>query len=152
MNNVADMNNSRLTYESLILAAPDRVWAAIATSEGTRATLFGCSIESSFEPGARVEFRGPGADGDQTLHVYGYVKSYEPHVEFSYEQHPAPAYNENHETVSCDMIFKLKPEDNATRLILTCVWSTGNPGYEHAKAEYPASSYMDEIKKFAESN
>ncbi|MEF3303723.1 SRPBCC domain-containing protein [Paenibacillus sp. GYB003] len=130
---------------------PERVWEAIATSEGTKATLFGCRIESAFEPGARVEFRGPGPDGDDTLHVYGFVKRFEPCVEFRYEQHPAPAYNEHHESVFCDMTYKLIAENDTTRLLLTCEWSAGNPGYEHAKAEYPASSYMDAIKRFAES-
>ncbi|MBW7473896.1 SRPBCC domain-containing protein [Paenibacillus oenotherae] len=139
-----------LTYEIRITAKPERVWAAVATSEGSKATLFGCSMESTFEPGARIEFRGQGPDGDNTLHVYGFVRHYEPYVEFSYEQHPAPAYNENHETVRCNMTFKLIPDGDATRLVLTCAWSPGNPGYEHAKAEYPASSYVDAIKSFAE--
>jgi uncharacterized protein YndB with AHSA1/START domain len=147
-----NLNGNSLSYELLISAEPERVWGAIASSEGTKETLFGCSISSTFEPGARIEFRGPGQDGDDTLHVYGYVKRFEPYAEFSYEQHPAPAYNENHDSVFCDMIFKLMPEVDATRLVLSCIWSTGNPGYEHAKAEFPDSSYMDAIKKFAEKN
>lgn len=143
-------SSSSLTYEVLIAAPPERVWAAIATSEGTRATLFGSSIESTFEPRARVEFRGPGPDGDRTLHVYGFVKQYEPNRVFSYEQHPAPAYNEQHESVFCDMTYQLTPVGDQTKLELTCAWSEGNPGYEHAKQEYPASSYMDAIRNFAE--
>jgi uncharacterized protein YndB with AHSA1/START domain len=146
------LDDNSLTYEILISAEPERVWGSIASSEGTKETLFGCSISSTFEPGARIEFRGPGQDGDDTLHVYGYVKRFEPYAEFSYEQHPAPAYNENHGSVICDMIFKLMPEADATRLVLSCTWSVGNPGYEHAKAEFPDSSYMDAIKKFAEKN
>jgi len=148
--NSQSSNGNRLTYETLIAAAAERVWAAIATSEGTRATLFGCRIDSTFEPGARVEFRGPGPDGDDTLHVYGYVKHYEPNARFAYEQHPAPAYSANHESVYCDMDYRLTPEGESTRLTLTCSWSVGNPGYEHAKKEYPASSYVDVIKRFAE--
>jgi uncharacterized protein YndB with AHSA1/START domain len=146
------LDGNSLSYEILISAEPERVWGAIASSEGTKETLFGCSISSTFEPGARIEFRGPGQDGDDTLHVYGYVKRFEPYSEFSYEQHPAPAYNENHEYVTCDMTFKLMPEVDATRLVLTCTWSAGNQGYEHAKAEFPDSSYMDAIKRFAETN
>lgn len=146
-----ERNGNSLSYEILISAKRERVWAALVTSEGTRATLFGCTIESTFEQGARIEFRGQGPDGDNTLHVYGFVKCFEPYVEFSYEQHPAPAYNENHESVSCDMTFKLNPVGDSTQLVLTCTWSAGNPGYEHALAEYPASSYIDAIKSFAES-
>jgi hypothetical protein len=41
-------------------------------------------------------------------------------VKFAYEQHAAPAYDPNHETNYCDMIFKLAPEGEGTRLILTC--------------------------------
>ncbi|GGG54327.1 SRPBCC domain-containing protein [Paenibacillus radicis (ex Gao et al. 2016)] len=147
-----EQSNNSLTYEIQIKAKPEHVWKAITTSEGTQATLFGCSIESTFEPGARIEFRGAGPDGDHTLHVYGFVRSFKPFAEFSYEQHPAPAYNENHETVYCDMTFKLNVADaGTTRLELTCIWTDGNPGYEHAKADFPASEYMDAIKSFAES-
>ncbi|MNV53304.1 hypothetical protein D3C71_1454480 [compost metagenome] len=149
---ISNQGGSSLTYELLISAGTERVWNAITSSEGTKATLFGCRIESTFEPGARIEFRGQGPEGDDTLHVYGFVRHFEPFTEFSYEQHPAPAYNPNHEAVICDMTYKLLPEGEATRLVLTCAWSDGNPGYEHAKAEYPASSYMDAIKSFAESN
>jgi uncharacterized protein YndB with AHSA1/START domain len=148
--NIPDGNN--LTYESLIAADSERVWAAIVTSEGTKQTLFGCSIFSTFEPGARIEFRGPGQDGDDTLHVYGYIKRFKPYSEFSYEQHPAPAYDDNHEFVTCDMTFTLTPNGDETCLVLTCAWSTGNPGYEHAMTEFPNSSYLDAIKLFAESN
>lgn len=144
------LDRHQLTFEGLIQAPKDRVWAAITTSEGTRETLFGCSIDSTFEPGARIEFRGQGADGDNTLHVYGFVHLYEPNVEFAYEQHAAPAYDPNHETTYCDMTFKLIPEGEATRLVLTCNWTAGNRGYEHAKASYPQSDYMDAIKRFAE--
>jgi uncharacterized protein YndB with AHSA1/START domain len=146
------LDGNSLSYETLISAQPERVWGAIASSEGTKETLFGCSISSTFEPGARIEFRGPGHDGEDTLHVYGYVKCFEPYVEFSYEQHPAPAYNENHETVTCDMTFKLMPEVDGTLLVLSCTWSAGNTGYEHAKDEFPDSSYMDAIKRFSETN
>ncbi|WP_042163119.1 SRPBCC domain-containing protein [Paenibacillus gorillae] len=147
-----ERSSNSLTYDILIKAKPEQIWAAITNSEGTRATLFGSRIESTFEPGARIEFRGPGPEGDDTLHVYGFVRSFRPFAEFAYEQHPAPAYNENHETVYCDMTFKLTVADAVTtRLELTCVWTEGNPGYEHAKTEFPASSYMDSIKSYAES-
>jgi uncharacterized protein YndB with AHSA1/START domain len=142
---------SSLSYEILISAKPERVWDAIVSSEGVKETLFGCNIESTFEPGARIEFRGPGPDGDNTLHVYGFIKRFEPYIEFSYEQHPSPIYSENHESNICDMTYRLIPEGSATRLVLTNTWSPGNPGFKHAQDEYPNSSYLDLVKKFAES-
>lgn len=147
----ATAGRNQLTFDIVIQAAPEDVWAAVATSEGTQATLFGCTMQSTFEPGARIEFRGQGADGDNTLHVYGFVRSYEPNHEFAYEQHAAPAYDPHHETNYCDMHFRILAEGETTRLILTCDWTAGNAGYEHAKATYPESDYMDGIKRFAES-
>lgn len=47
------------------------------------------------------------------------------------------------------MLFKLMPKVDATRLVLTSIWSEVNPGYEHAKAEFLDSFYMDAIKRFA---
>jgi uncharacterized protein YndB with AHSA1/START domain len=59
-----------LRYEFYIGATPEKVWETFV-SEGTRQTFFGCVIHSTFEAGAPFEYVGPGADGDETVHVYG---------------------------------------------------------------------------------
>ncbi|WP_441246414.1 SRPBCC family protein [Kitasatospora sp. McL0602] len=143
-----------LNYRVTIAAAPERVWAALTTSEGTRATLFGSEIESSFEPGALVEFVGYDEAGQRIVQVYGEITSYEPPLSFGYRQHPGPVHNERHAETSCRMTHTLHPAEGGTATELELVldqWSEGNPAYGHALSSYPESGYLDGIKAYAES-
>ncbi|MER5638541.1 SRPBCC domain-containing protein [Kitasatospora sp. NPDC002227] len=148
---MTDTQEQPLRYQVRIAAGPERVWAALTTSEGTRATLYGCSIDSTFEIGARVEFFGHDADGQRVVQVYGEVTAFEPGRCFGYRQHPGPAHNERHAETHCRMTHTLTPVDGGTELELVVdEWTPGNPAYQHAKASYPESGYLDGIKKYAE--
>ncbi|MEU1628059.1 SRPBCC domain-containing protein [Streptomyces sp. NPDC020096] len=141
-----------LRYKVTIAASPERVWEALTTPEGSRATLYGCLIESSFEVGSRVEFVSYGAGGERTVQVYGDIEAFEPPRRFAYIQHPGAVHNEQHVETMCRMTHVLTPHEDGTELELTLdQWSDENPAYEHAKSAYPESDYLKGIKAYAES-
>ncbi|AUG76906.1 hypothetical protein CFP65_2047 [Kitasatospora sp. MMS16-BH015] len=149
---MTDTHERPLAYRLLIAAPPERVWAALTTSEGTRATLYGCSIDSTFELGARVEFFGEDAEGRRVVQVYGEITAYEPLQVFGYRQHPGPGHNERHAETHCRMTHTLTAVEGGTELALVVdQWTPGNPAYRHAAESHPESGYLDGIKKYAES-
>lgn len=86
-----------LKYEFYIGATPEQIWDAFVSPEGTRKTFFGCVINSTFKEGEPFAYVGPGADGDETVHVYGTIAAYKPNEVFSFIEHPGPSYHPNHE-------------------------------------------------------
>ncbi|MFE7391889.1 hypothetical protein [Streptomyces sp. NPDC057582] len=140
-----------LRYKVTIAASPQQVWDTLTTSEGTKATLFGCLIESSFAVGSRVDFVGYGLEGERIVQVYGDIEVFDPLGEFTYIQHPGAAHNEKHAETSCRMAHRLTPRGDSTELELTVdQWSDGNPAYAHAASSYPESDYLKRIKAHAE--
>ncbi|MGF1429935.1 SRPBCC family protein [Kitasatospora sp. LaBMicrA B282] len=141
-----------LSYRRTIAAPADRVWAAVTTSEGSKATLYGCVIETDFAVGGPVEFVGYTAEGERIVQVYGEVLAYDAPHRFAYRQHPGAVHNPAHAETSCRMSYTVTPLDGGgTELELTVdQWTPGNPAYRHAAAEYPKSAYLDAVQAFAE--
>ncbi|MDQ8734969.1 SRPBCC family protein [Paenibacillus sp. LHD-38] len=106
-------------YEYYIGAAPEKVWAAFVSPEGTRATFFGCVIDSTFEEGSSFRYVGPGTDGDETVHIYGTILAYEENKIFSVLEHPGPSYRPNHAELESTITFTLEPVGETTKLVLT---------------------------------
>jgi len=139
-----------LVYRLSINAAPARVWAALTTPEGSRATLYGSDIESAFEVGGPVEYVGR-HDGERVVYVYGEVLAFEVERLFGYRHHPGPSHSPDHATTTCRMTYRLTPSGTGTELELTVdEWSDGNPGYAHAAADYPESDFLRAVKAHAE--
>ncbi|GAA2810274.1 hypothetical protein GCM10010441_38670 [Kitasatospora paracochleata] len=140
-----------LTYRIAIAAAPETVWAALTTPEGSRATLYGSDIESDFAVGGSVEYVGH-HDGVRVVYVYGEILALEPGRVFSYRHHPGPSHSPDHATTTCRMTYRVTPTGGGTELELTVdEWSAGNPGYTHAAESYPESDFLDGLKRYAES-
>ncbi|WP_218276439.1 SRPBCC domain-containing protein, partial [Pseudomonas sp. FW305-BF6] len=81
-----------LSYDIYINSKPEDIWNIFISPEGTKAIFFGCILKSTFEVGASYEYIGPGADGDETVHVYGEILAYEPYKMMSYTEHAGPSY------------------------------------------------------------
>lgn len=105
-------------YEFYIGAAPEQVWDAFVSPEGTRQTFFGCVIHSTFEAGASFQYVGPGTEGDETVHVYGTILAYEPNKIFSVLEHPGPSYRPNHAELESTITFTLEAVGETTKLTL----------------------------------
>ncbi|GAA1268534.1 hypothetical protein GCM10009665_66470 [Kitasatospora nipponensis] len=148
------MTETPLHYRVSVAAPVQRVWEALTTSEGTRATLYGSSIESDFRVGGLLEFVGHTEAGERVVQVYGEVQEFEAPRRFGYRQHPGAVHNPRHAETSCRMTYLLTPVgEGATELELTVdQWTPGNPAYAHAKAAYPESAFLAAVKAFAESD
>lgn len=105
-------------YEFYIGAAPEKVWDAFVSPEGTRQTFFGCIIDSTFEVGSSLKYVGPGTEGDETVHIYGTILAYEPSKILSFLEHPGPSYRSNHAELESRITFTLEEVGATTKLTL----------------------------------
>ncbi|GAA2043998.1 SRPBCC domain-containing protein [Agromyces tropicus] len=125
---------------TLYLAAdPERVWAAITGDEGNRAVMWGSVLRGTLAPGERIEYVGPGEDGDETVHVYGEVLEAEAPRRLRVTEHPGPTYRDDHAELTSRMTWDLEPAgDGLTRLTFTNDrWSDDNPARGHSVGTWP---------------
>ncbi|MDQ0091503.1 uncharacterized protein YndB with AHSA1/START domain [Paenibacillus anaericanus] len=127
-----------LKYEIYIGATPEDVWQVFVSPEGTKAIFYGCILDSTFEIGAPYAYIGPGADGDETVHVYGNVLAFEQNRLMSYTEHPGPSYRENHAELETRVTLSLEIVGNCTKLTLVNdQWPDNHPSYENTKSSWP---------------
>lgn len=107
-----------LKYEFYIDGTREQVWDAFVSPEGTRKTFFNCVIRSTFEVGAPYEYVGPGADGDETVHVHGKILQHEPHQVLSYTENAGPSYREYDAELDTRVTFTLETVGSCTKLTL----------------------------------
>ncbi|ANS76200.1 polyketide cyclase [Paenibacillus yonginensis] len=126
-----------LKYEFYIGAEPEQVWQTLVSPEGTRSTFFGSLLKSDLTPGASFEYVGPGADGDETVHVYGVILEAEPGKVLSYREHPGPSYRENHAELESRVTFRMDKIGGCTKLTLVNdEWTPGHPALEHTEGHW----------------
>ncbi|WP_053373103.1 SRPBCC family protein [Paenibacillus sp. FJAT-27812] len=136
-------------YEFYIGASPEKVWNAFVSPEGTRQTFFGCVIDSTFEVGSSYRYVGPGADGDETVHIYGTILAYEPNKILSYLEHPGPSYRENHAELESTITFKLEEVGATTRLtVINHAFTENHPGLETVDSQW--WMILNNLKTFIE--
>lgn len=138
-----------LQYVFYIGAKPEDVWQVLVSPEGTKATMFGCVIRSTFEVGSPYEYVGPGNDGDETVHVYGKVLQYEPNRVFSTTEHAGPSYRENHAELETRVTITLEPVGACTKVTLVNdQWPDNHPSREGTEQSWPM--ILSNIKTYAE--
>lgn len=138
-----------LKYEFYIGASQEQVWDALVSPEGTRQTFFGCVINSTFEVGSSYEYVGPGADGDETVHVYGTILAYDPNKMLSILEHPGPSYQPNHKELESTITFTLDAVGATTKLTLVNNQFTPNhPSFEKANDSW--WMILSNLKTFVE--
>lgn len=123
-----------LTYEFYIACDPEKIWQILVSQEGTKQTLFGSVIRSSFREGDRIEYVGPGEDGDETVHIYGQILAFEPNRTFRFTEHPGPSYHKNHAELETRITYTLEKVGTCTKLTLVHDrWPQNHPSYEDTK-------------------
>ena len=138
-----------LKYVIYVNSAPEAVWHALTSPEGTRAVFFGSELQSTFEIGAPYQYVGPGADGEQTVHVYGHILEFEPNVKMSYSEHPGPSYRDNHAELETRVTLTLETVGETTKLTLVNDrWPDDHPSYDSTKESWPM--IMSSIKSYVE--
>ena len=81
---------------------------------------------------------GPGRDGEQTVHIYGDVLSFEPNRRFSYTCRVGEAYGVEHEDFESRATYALESAGPCTKLSLVHdQWREGNPAYEGTAEGWP---------------
>lgn len=139
----------KMEFHIYINGKPDAVWQALTSPEGTRAIFFGCTLKSSFEPGADFAYVGPGADGDETVHVYGKFLELEPGKRMIYTEHPGPSYRENHAELETRVTITLTEVGSTTKLTLVNdQWPDHHPGFDHTKEMWPM--ILSSVKTYVE--
>ncbi|TFE25946.1 SRPBCC domain-containing protein [Cohnella luojiensis] len=140
-----------LKFVLYVGASPEKIWETLTQPEGTKATFFGSVIRSSFEEGSSYEYVGPGVDGDETIHTYGKILTFEPNKVFSCLEHPGPSYRPNHAELTTRITITLEPvgETNTTKMTLVNdQWTENHPSFETTAENWPM--ILSNIKTFAE--
>lgn len=138
-----------LRYHYYIAAKPEHVWQTLISDEGVKHTFYGCTIRSSFRIGEDLAYVGPGAEGQETVHVCGKVLAFEPNRTFSYTEHPGPSYHPNHNELETRVTFTLEPVGQCTKLTLVNdQWPDHHPSYNNTASHWPM--ILSNIKTYAE--
>ncbi|MCK9860687.1 SRPBCC family protein [Paenibacillus sp. ATY16] len=126
-----------LNYVFYIDASPEQVWQTLVSPEGTRSTFFGTVLNSTLEPGSSFEYVGPGADGENTVHVYGTILEADPGKSLSYLEHPGPSYRDNHDELESRVTFTLETVGSCTKLTLVNdQWTPDHPSFANSKEHW----------------
>ncbi|MFC4224647.1 SRPBCC domain-containing protein [Lysinibacter cavernae] len=128
-----------IIYTIYIAATPDRIWQAFINDEDVRAVWWGCTLQTSLQPGEPYAYVGPGADGDQTVHVTGEILEAVPSERLVMTERPGPSYNPEGEERTSRMTFTIAPVTShiSTLTVVNDNWSDGHPGYEETKSTWP---------------
>jgi len=119
-----------LKYDFYIGAAPEKVWDALISPESTRQIYYGSVIRSSFQAGELLEYIGPGADGDETLHVFGNIIEFSPHKAFRFTHKVGPSYLKGGENYESRISYLLEPVGSCTKLTLIHdEWHPNDPSH-----------------------
>ena len=118
----------KLEYVFYIGAHPDQVWDVLFDPARSFQAFLGGVIRSTCRVGDRIEFVGPGADGEETVHIYGTVLAYEPGKVLSYTDHPGPSHYAEHADMESRVTLTLEPVGSCTKLhLLNDQWTDNNP-------------------------
>lgn len=119
-----------LRYEFYIGAAPAAVWDCLVAPGKVSQIYYGSTIRSSFTEGEPLEYVGPGADGDETVHVYGTVLEYKPQEALRFTHKAGPSYVKDGEPYESVISWLLAPVGGCTKLTLIHDgWHPDDPSY-----------------------
>lgn len=121
---------NELKYEFYIGGTPTQVWDALVSPEKVKQIYYGSVIRSSFVVGERLEYAGPGADGDETIHVHGTLLEYVPEQTFRFTHKVGPAYLKDGPDYESRISWLLAQEGGCTRLTLIHdEWHPDDPSF-----------------------
>lgn len=93
--------------------------------------------------------KSTGADGEETVHVYGTVLAFEPCSLMSFTEHPGPSYRENHAELETRITAEFEAVGNCTRVTLVNdQWPENHPSYENTKDSWPI--VLSNLKSYTE--
>jgi len=139
----------KLEYVFYIGTSPEQVWDVLVNPEKSIKAFFGGAIRSTFQVGDDIEFVGPGAHGEDTVHIYGKLLQYEPNRVLSYTDHPGPSHYAEHAQMESRVILSLERVGGCTKLhLINDQWTENNPLFQ--KTEQYWWMILCNIKTMAE--
>ncbi|KGE19121.1 SRPBCC domain-containing protein [Paenibacillus wynnii] len=126
-----------LKYEFYIGATPEKVWEHLISPDSTKQIYYGSVIRSSFKEGELLEYIGPGAEGDETLHVYGKILEFSPHKALRFNHKVGPSYLKGGENYESRISYLLDPVGGCTKLTLIHdEWHPDDPSYAGSESAW----------------
>ena len=139
----------KLEYTFYINTNPEQVWEVLCDPEKSFHAFMGGVIRSSYQIGDDITFVGPGADGEQTVHIYGKILAYEPYRILSYTDHPGPSHYSQHAEMESRVTLTLEQVGSCTQLhLINDAWTEDNPLF--GKTERFWWMILSNIKTIAE--
>jgi len=127
-----------LRYDFYIGATPDKVWEHLISPAYTKQIYYGSVIRSSFKVGELLEYIGPGADGDNTLHVYGEILEFSPQKALRFTHQVGPSYLKGGDNYKSRISWLLEPVGGSTKLTLIHDnWDLDDPSYAGSDTAWP---------------
>ncbi|WP_068502479.1 SRPBCC domain-containing protein [Paenibacillus kribbensis] len=119
-----------LKYEFYIGGTPEQVWASLVSPEYVQQIYYGSIIRSSFKEGELLEYVGPGAEGEETIHVYGTLLEYAPLKALRFTHKVGPSYLKGQENYESRISWLLEPVGGCTKLsLIHDEWHPDDPSY-----------------------
>lgn len=127
----------KLTYTFYIAASVEKIWDIITKPEGTEKIFYGARIKSNLTKGSKIEYIGPGRDGQETLHIYGEVLEYKAYQCFQHTSQVGQVYQNNRQSYKSVITYLLSDMGNYRRLdVIHDQWDEQDPSYENTKANW----------------
>ncbi|WP_028776232.1 SRPBCC domain-containing protein [Shimazuella kribbensis] len=132
-----------LKYEIYIDGTLEQVWNALVDPEYVKQMYFGSVIESTFKVGDTLAYVGPGADGDQTIHVYGKILAFKPNSLLSFTHFTGKVYNPDTENFESRITYSLDQAGEVVKLTLVHdQWTDNDPSYLGSQKYWPIGLSM----------
>lgn len=129
--------NMKLTYTFYIQAPLEKIWDVLTTPEGTEKIFYGARIESNFTKGSKIEYIGPGRDGQDTVHIYGEVLEFKVNECFKFTSKVGKAYHTEQKRYESVITYLLSDVGNYSRLdVIHDQWDENDPSYDNTKANW----------------
>lgn len=139
----------KLEYVFYIDTNPEQVWDVLVNPEKSVKAFMGGVIQSTYQVGDDIQFIGPGADGDETVHIYGKLLQYEPNRILSYTDHPGPSHYAEHAQMESRVTLSLELVGACTKVhLINDQWTENNPLF--SKTDQYWWMILSNIKTIAE--
>lgn len=121
--------------ETTIAASAEQIWEALVTPRLLKEFFFGADVESTFQPGSPIRFRGDWQG--KAYEDKGTIEAAEPPVRLAYTHWSAMSGAEDRPENYHLVTFDLQPVGAATRVVLTQTNPDGAaPVSEASRAEF----------------
>jgi uncharacterized protein YndB with AHSA1/START domain len=119
-----------LKYQLYVGGSPEQVWDCLVSPGKVQQIYYGSVIRSSFKEGELLEYVGPGAEGEETIHVYGTLLEFTPGKVLRFTHKVGPSYLQGRENYESRISWLLEPVGACTKLTLIHdEWHPEDPSY-----------------------